>query len=75
MTYTCTLPNVKASFVNVAVAKGTAGATAVTATDAAPVKVAALKPPKAPVVKTVKKRHVHAKPPRVVTHKKPKVTG
>ena len=74
VTYTCTLRNVKASFDNVAVAKGNAGASAVSATDSAPVKVAALKPPKKPVVPKLKKKHAHAKPPRVVTHKRPMLT-
>ena len=48
VTYTCTLRNVKASFDNVAVAKGNAGATAVSATDTAPVKVANLSPRRSP---------------------------
>ena len=64
VTYTCTRPNVTASFNNVAVATGKAGATTVTAQDTAPVtaRAAALKPP--PTVK-----------PKVVSHKKPKATG
>jgi uncharacterized repeat protein (TIGR01451 family) len=61
--YTCTRPNVRSSFTNVAVAAGTAGAQTVTARDTAPVAAkAALTPP--PVVK-----------PKVVSHKKPKATG
>ena len=62
--YTCTKPNVTASFNNVAVVTGKAGATTVTAQDTAPVtaKAAALKPP--PTIK-----------PKVVSHRKPKATG
>jgi hypothetical protein len=73
VTYTCTKPKVTASFDNVAVATGSAGATSVSATDSAPVKVAALEPPKRTV--NTKKPKKHPKPPKVVTHKKPKVTG
>ncbi len=64
VTYTCTRPNVTASFNNVAVVTGKAGATTVTDQDTAPVtaKAAALTPP--PTVK-----------PKVVSHKKPKATG
>jgi len=65
-TYTCTRTNVTASFNNVAVATGHAGATTVTAQDTAPVtaKAAPLKPKK--VVKVT---------PKVVSHQKPKATG
>jgi uncharacterized repeat protein (TIGR01451 family) len=64
VSYTCTRPNVTASFNNVAVVTGKAGATTVTDQDTAPVtaKAAALTPP--PTVK-----------PKVVSHKKPKATG
>jgi uncharacterized repeat protein (TIGR01451 family) len=65
VSYTCTRANVTASFNNVAVATGKAGATTVTAQDTAPVTAkpkAALKPP--PTVK-----------PKVVSHRKPKATG
>jgi uncharacterized repeat protein (TIGR01451 family) len=63
--YTCTRANVTASFTNVAVATGHAGATAVTAQDTAPVTARApLKPKK--VVKVT---------PKVVSHRKPKATG
>ena len=63
--YTCTRANVTASFNNVAVATGTAGATTVTAQDTAPVTAkAALRP------KTVTKVK-----PKVVSHRKPKATG
>jgi uncharacterized repeat protein (TIGR01451 family) len=64
--YTCTRANVTASFNNVAVATGHAGATTVTAQDTAPVtaRAAPLKPKK-----VVKVR------PKVVSHKKPKATG
>jgi uncharacterized repeat protein (TIGR01451 family) len=64
--YTCTRANVTASFNNVAVATGHAGATTVTAQDTAPVtaKAAPLKP------KTVTRVT-----PKVVSHKKPKATG
>jgi len=64
VSYTCTRPNVRASFQNVAVASGTAGTTTVTARDTAPVTAkAALTPP------TVKVK------PKVVSHKQPKATG
>jgi uncharacterized repeat protein (TIGR01451 family) len=64
VSYSCTRPNVRSSFQNVAVATGTAGTTTVTARDTAPVTArAALTPPK-----------VQAKP-KVVSHKKPKATG
>jgi uncharacterized repeat protein (TIGR01451 family) len=60
--YTCTRPNVTASFNNVAVVTGKAGATTVTAQDTAPV--------------TAKKAFVPPKVvPKVVSHKKPKATG
>jgi uncharacterized repeat protein (TIGR01451 family) len=66
VSYTCTRANVTASFNNVAVATGHAGATTVTAQDTAPVtaKAAPLKPKK--VTKVT---------PKVVSHKKPKATG
>src|SRR5205823_3144887 len=56
--YTCTRPNVTASFNNVAVVTGKAGATTVTAQDTAPVTAKA----KPFVPKVV---------PKVVSHKKP----
>jgi uncharacterized repeat protein (TIGR01451 family) len=61
-TYTCQRPNVKKSFVNKATASGTApNGQKVAAFDQAPVTVSApFKPPK---------------PPKVVSHKKPKTTG
>jgi uncharacterized repeat protein (TIGR01451 family) len=63
--YNCTRANVRSNFTNVATATGTpASGPDVTATDSAPVKAAALKPAK-------KKK----KPPKVVSHKKPKATG
>jgi uncharacterized repeat protein (TIGR01451 family) len=64
--YTCTRANVTASFNNVAIATGHAGATTVTAQDTAPVtaKAAPLKPKK--VTKVT---------PKVVSHRKPKATG
>ncbi|TMM32604.1 MAG: DUF11 domain-containing protein [Actinobacteria bacterium] len=61
--YTCTRPNVTASFNNVAVVTGKAGATTVTAQDTAPV-TAKAKP-------FVPKKVV----PKVVSHKRPKATG
>jgi uncharacterized repeat protein (TIGR01451 family) len=60
--YTCTRPDVRSSFTNVAVVTGTAGATTVRAQDTAP--VTAQKP-------FVPKKVV----PKVVSHKKPKATG
>jgi len=63
VSYTCTRPNVTASFNNVAVVTGKAGATTVTAQDTAPV-TAKAKPLTPPTVK-----------PKVVSHKKPKATG
>jgi uncharacterized repeat protein (TIGR01451 family) len=67
VTYTCTRPNVTASFDNVAVATGTPPAgPGVTATDSAPVKVTSLRPATKKVAK---------KKPKVVSHKKPKATG
>jgi uncharacterized repeat protein (TIGR01451 family) len=68
VTYTCTRPNVRASFDNVATATGTPpSGPNVTASDTAPVKVQALTPAKKKVVKKKK--------PKVVSHKKPKATG
>jgi uncharacterized repeat protein (TIGR01451 family) len=68
LTYTCTRPNVRASFDNVATAIGTPpSGPNVTASDTAPVKAAALTPAKKKVVKKKK--------PKVVSHKKPKATG
>ena len=68
VTYTCTRPNVRANFDNVATATGTPpSGPNVTASDTAPVKAQALKPAK----KKVKKK----KKPKVVSHKKPKATG
>jgi uncharacterized repeat protein (TIGR01451 family) len=70
VTYTCTRSNVTASFDNVAVTTGTPPAgPAVTATDAAPVKVAPLTPAKKKAAAAKKKK------PKVVSHKKPKATG
>jgi uncharacterized repeat protein (TIGR01451 family) len=67
VTYTCTRPNVRANFDNIATATGTPpSGPNVTATDTAPVKTRALTPKK--VVKKKKK-------PKVVSHKKPKATG
>ena len=68
VTYTCTRPNVRAAFDNVATATGTPpSGPNVTASDTAPVKVKALTPAKKKVVKKKK--------PKVVSHKKPKATG
>ena len=68
ITYTCTRPNVQAAFTNVATDIGTPPTGPdVTATDSAPVKVATVVVPFKPPVKKP--------PPKVVTHKKPKVTG
>ena len=61
VSYTCTRPNVQASFNNVAVATGTAGDKTVRAQDTAPVTAKAPFKPK-PI-------------PKVVSHKKPKATG
>jgi uncharacterized repeat protein (TIGR01451 family) len=61
-TYTCKRANVQSSFNNVGVATGTAGSTTVTAQDTAPVTAKAPFVPKKVV-------------PKVVSHKKPKVTG
>jgi len=64
VTYTCTRPNVRAAFDNVATATGTPpSGPNVTANDTAPVATKAVK-------KIVKK-----KKPKVVSHKKPKATG
>jgi hypothetical protein len=72
VTYSCTRPNVRASFDNVATAIGTPpSGPNVTATDSAPVKAAPLTPAKKKVVKKKKK----PKPPKVVAHKAPKTTG
>jgi hypothetical protein len=69
VSYTCSKSNVTASFDNVAIATATPPAgPALSATDTAPVKVAALKPP--PKKKHAKKKHV-----KVVSHNKPKATG
>ena len=68
VTYSCTRPNVRASFDNVATATGTPpSGPNVTASDTAPVKARALTPAKKKVVKKKK--------PKVVSHKKPKATG
>jgi uncharacterized repeat protein (TIGR01451 family) len=68
VTYSCTRPNVRASFDNVATAIGTPpSGPNVTASDTAPVKAQALTPTKKTVVKKKK--------PKVVSHKKPKATG
>jgi uncharacterized repeat protein (TIGR01451 family) len=66
VSYTCTKQNVTASFTNVATSTGTPpSGPNVSASDTAPVKAAALKPPKKPVKKK----------PKVVSHLKPKATG
>jgi uncharacterized repeat protein (TIGR01451 family) len=75
VTYTCTKADVKASFDNVAVATGTAGVTVVSAKDMAPVKVSPLKPPKKIAKHGPRKQPKHKKPPKVVSHAKPKTTG
>jgi uncharacterized repeat protein (TIGR01451 family) len=68
--YTCTRPNVTLSFDNVAIATGTPPVgPAVTATDTAPVTVTA------PFTPPTTKPKPKPKPPKVVTKKKPKVTG
>jgi uncharacterized repeat protein (TIGR01451 family) len=68
VTYTCTRPNVRAGFDNVATATGTPpSGPNVTASDTAPVKTKALTPAKKKVVKKKK--------PKVVSHKKPKAPG
>jgi uncharacterized repeat protein (TIGR01451 family) len=68
VTYSCTRPNVQASFDNVATATGTPpSGPNVTASDTAPVKVS--KP------LTPKKKVAKKKKPKVVSHKKPKATG
>jgi uncharacterized repeat protein (TIGR01451 family) len=68
VTYTCTRPNVRASFDNVATAIGSPpSGPNVTASDTAPVKAAPLK--------SVKKKIVKKKKPKLVSHKKPKATG
>jgi uncharacterized repeat protein (TIGR01451 family) len=67
VTYSCTRPNVRASFDNVATATGTPpSGPNVTASDTAPVTTKALVP---------KKKVVKKKKPKVVSHKKPKATG
>jgi len=66
ITYTCTRKNVRSAFDNVAVATGTPpSGPNVTATDTAPVTV------RAPATPPPPKKHPH----KVVTKKKPKVTG
>jgi uncharacterized repeat protein (TIGR01451 family) len=68
VTYTCTRPNVRGNFDNLATATGTPpSGPNVSATDTAPVKTKALTPKK----KKAKKK----KKPKVVSHKKPKATG
>jgi uncharacterized repeat protein (TIGR01451 family) len=68
VTYTCTRPNVQAQFTNVATATGTPPTGPdVTASDSAPVRLQAA-PFKPPTPKPQAK-------PKVVTHKKPRVTG
>ena len=63
VTYSCTRPNVRANFDNVATAIGTPpSGPDVTATDTAPVKTRALVPKK-------------KKKPKIVSHKRPKATG
>jgi uncharacterized repeat protein (TIGR01451 family) len=65
VTYSCTRPNVRAAYDNVATATGTPpSGPNVSASDTAPVKVKALVPKK-----IIKKK------PKVVSHKKPKATG
>jgi uncharacterized repeat protein (TIGR01451 family) len=77
VTYTCTRPNVQSKFTNVATATGTPPTGPdVTASDAAPVKVAVLKPTPKPKPKPIIHKQKKPKPrPKVVTHHKPKVTG
>jgi uncharacterized repeat protein (TIGR01451 family) len=66
VTYTCSRPNVRANFNNVATATGTPpSGPNVTASDTAPVKTKALVP----------KKVVKKKKPKVISHKKPKATG
>jgi uncharacterized repeat protein (TIGR01451 family) len=66
VTYTCTRPNVRSAFDNVATAIGTPpSGPDVTASDTAPVTTRALTP----------KKVVKKKKPTVVSHKKPKATG
>ena len=73
VTYTCTRPNVTASFDNVAVATGKPPVgPPVTATDSAPVKIAPLKPA---TKKKVAKKTKKLPKPKVVSHKKPRATG
>ena len=68
VTYTCSRPNVRGNFDNVATATGTPpSGPNVSASDTAPVKARALTPPKKKVVKKKK--------PNVISHKKPKATG
>jgi hypothetical protein len=68
VTYTCSRPNVRGNFDNVATATGTPpSGPNVSASDTAPVKARALTPPKKKVVKKKK--------PKVISHKKPKATG
>jgi uncharacterized repeat protein (TIGR01451 family) len=70
--YTCTRPNVRATFDNVATATGTPpSGPNVTASDTAPVKAAPLQP----VKKKAKAKKKKNKKPKVVSHKKPKATG
>jgi len=66
VSYTCSRPNVRANFDNVATATGSPpSGPSVTASDTAPVKTKALVP----------KKVVKKKKPKVVSHKKPKATG
>ena len=65
VTYTCTRPNVRAAFDNVATATGTPPTGPnVTASDTAPV-----------TTRRWSKKKVVKKKPKVVSHKKPKATG
>ena len=66
VSYSCSRPNVRANFNNVATAAGSPpSGPNVSASDTAPVKTKALVP----------KKVVKKKKPKVVSHKKPKATG
>jgi len=67
VTYTCSRPNVRGNFDNVATATGTPpSGPNLTASDTAPVKTKAV---------LAKKKVLKKKKPKVVSHKKPKATG
>jgi uncharacterized repeat protein (TIGR01451 family) len=73
VSYSCTRPSVRSNFTNVATATGTPpSGPNVSASDSAPVKTQALKPPPAKKAKPKLKK----KPkPKVISHKKPTNTG